>query len=243
MSTPASVKQQAQFLAWGMPLIYVATAGIVVAAFVPTFRANAGYIRANLFGHVGKLTLFSVLNIVISIFLYWSSAIHYSLISFLLSFMVACTVNLPTFPRDFARPLTYIYILWILIQTGVAPVEAAGQGILNVLSLTQCYAFYKSEPTVVDKLCKDSWVTFTVFCAIITIGLNFLTTLLLASIGFDPVNQAEVAASSDAAGNANSQANIGGGYQQPTVGGANNSDYQSYQNYQSADPVAKEQVA
>lgn len=247
MTDAASVKQQAQFLAWGQPLLYVTAAAIVVAAFVPTFRSNAGYIKANMFGHIGKLTSFSALNIIISIFLFWSPSINFALITFLLSFLVACTVTLPTFPRDFARPLCYIYIAWILIQTNIVPngqlaIALKGNpGILDSLSLDNCNSHYKQEPTVIDKICKDGWITFTIFCAILTVGLNFLTTLQLASIAFDPANQiAPTSSSSDAAGGVHSHSNLA--YQQPTVGNPNG-EYQSYQNYQSADPVAKEQVA
>lgn len=226
---PDTVKQQSEFIAWGMPIIYLVTASVILGAFIPHFRANAGYLKQHIAGYVGKLAIFAVINIICSIFLFWSPAIHYGLINFLLNFMILCTISLPTFPTQFAKNFAFILFIWMSIFTGIAPVvNPMQEGVLSATSVQRCQSTYQNED-VRAKICKDGWVTFIIFCSIITIGLTFLANLILISVAFDPVLQSGDGAVSTV--NDNGVASDVGGYQQPPpIPAGGDGEYQSYQN-------------
>ena len=233
MADVEGVKQRAEFTAWGMPVIYVVTAAVIFAAFVPHFKANSAYLKQHIAGYVGKLAIFAAVNILCSIFLFWSPAINFALVNFLLNFLMLCTISLPAFPTTYAKNFAIVFFAWMLIYCGVAPATFGGAaGVIGSVSVANCQSYYR-DADVVLAICKDGWVTFTLFCSIITIGLTFLANLILISVAFDPALQS---AATDAAasgpnpydGNQQQQQQ----YQNPAVPAPGHSDggYQSYQN-------------
>lgn len=235
---PDATKQRTEFTAWGMPVIYLLTASAVFAAFLPHFRANAGYLKLHIAGYVGKLSVFAAVNIICSIFLFWSPAINYALVNFLLNFMILCTISMPAFPKLLAKNFALSFFIWMLVYCGVAPSGAGGAatGVINSISATGCVTYYSNVASVTDKICKDGWVTFTLFCAIITIGLSFLANLILISVAFDPSLQGEDESTKvDGGDNYSATAANANPYQNPTVGASGLASEGAYQSYQNSD--------
>lgn len=165
----------------GMPILFIVTLG--VAAFLTrthllsAFQASRGDIN------LASAFFSSVISAAMSIFLYFSPAYNYGLVSTVLAYFIACVCN-GAGVQAYAKPIAGVTAGWFCILVGIP--ELLSAGIINKVSKTTCQNFYN---TYKDTMCKDGWVVFVEILACVQIGFTLLSLLTLVNLALNTPEQ------------------------------------------------------
>jgi hypothetical protein len=173
----ATDEQTSQMKGIGMPILFMVT--LVLAAILSRAQLLDAVTAARGDVNLGINMIVSLVTIVISIFLYFTHAYGYGLVSTILAY-----ANIVGMGRSsqFAAYSGLVQFVWFCLLVGIP--DAVSGGIINAIS-TSCSAFYPSYDNV---MCKPGWLVFAQILACVQIGIT-MTSLLGA------INQAAAAPS------------------------------------------------
>ncbi|KEG09181.1 hypothetical protein DQ04_05661030 [Trypanosoma grayi] len=118
----------------------------------------------------------ALINMLISVFLYFSTAYNYGLVTTVLAYCMAFLTENGSYGLN-AKWLLAVYLVWFLFLLGFP--SAWGPGIIIATNNNSCVAFYS---TFASTMCNDGWLTFIKFVACIVVSLTLLSVLLIIAV-------------------------------------------------------------
>jgi hypothetical protein len=165
------------FRAWGLPLLMLAIlAGSVVLNHKQLLRAATTHTEHP---QIVWLLRLSAANAVLSIFLMFTAAWGFGLVSALICYIVALYVAKGAVVSQGKNLLT-LQLVWFGLLIGVPDFLTGGTDIfVRVSGRLDCLAFYaEAAPT----MCAPAWLTIVEIISCVLVGLTFLSLLMIVSL-------------------------------------------------------------
>ncbi|RNF19361.1 uncharacterized protein Tco025E_04172 [Trypanosoma conorhini] len=157
----------------GMPLLFLSVMAVTIFMTRPLLQVA---VTLALTDTTSCLCLVAALaNMALSVFLFFTTAFNYGLVSTVLAYCVVFLNGRESF-RHYLVHLLAIYLLWFLVLVGV-PAEL-NHGIIRATNSGDCVAFYG---TYASTMCVDGWLAFVKVVACFVLGFTLLSLLLLVT--------------------------------------------------------------
>ncbi|RNF19251.1 hypothetical protein TcG_04206 [Trypanosoma cruzi] len=157
----------------GMPVLFIS---VIAMAFFMTRRFLIKAVTSAFADTTSCLCFFSaVVNMLLSVFLFFSTGFNYGLVSTVLAYCMVFIKGRDNF-NQYLVHLLAIYLVWFLVLVGI-PAEI-NHGIIRATNKVDCTAFYN---TYASTMCLDGWLTFVKIVACCVLGFTLLSLLLLTS--------------------------------------------------------------
>ncbi|KEG09183.1 hypothetical protein DQ04_05661050 [Trypanosoma grayi] len=157
----------------GMPILFIIT---LFATLFATRHLVAKAVRYAYSDTVTMLCFSAALtNMALSIFLYFTTAFNYGLVTTVLAYCVAFMNSNENFKQHMPHLLA-VHLVWFLVLVGIP--SSLNHGIINATNTGDCVAFYA---TFASTMCVEGWLTFIKIVACIITCFTLFSVLLLAS--------------------------------------------------------------
>lgn len=167
----------------GMPIMFIAVFIVVVGVahkhLMNAFQAS----RSDPMG-VGFTFFASLISALMSIFLYFSPAYGYGLVSTVLAVYGALACGGAGL-RTVARPMMLANAAWFCVLVGIPNFWSSG--IIGATSPTTCDSFYASYS---GTMCLGGWVVFVQIISCVQIGLTMLSLFSLMNLALEASSSA-----------------------------------------------------
>lgn len=164
----ADDEKSSQMKGIGMPILFMFTLGL--AAFFSRAQLLEAVSAARGDINLGVNLIVSLVTIVSSIFIYFTPAFGYGLVSSVLAY-----ANIVGLSRSgsIAMYSGIVQFVWFCLLVGIP--DKVSDGIITAIT-TDCTTFYSGYT---DVMCKSGWLVFAQILACVQIGIT-LTSLLAA---------------------------------------------------------------
>ena len=172
---PKEMSASDNFKAYGLPIFLLVILGVT------TFLNHKKLTQAsktNIEVSAAWLLRFSILNVILSIFLFFTAAWALALLSAIICYVIALSVGTGNL-RPQSEMLLKIQGLYFCILVGEPDFLNKSTGsIFSRISGTVCFAFYADAS---DHMCASGWLTFAEIIAGVVVGLNFVSLMIITS--------------------------------------------------------------
>ncbi|RNF19359.1 uncharacterized protein Tco025E_04170 [Trypanosoma conorhini] len=155
----------------GMPLLFLAM--LLCILLTTRKRLTAAFIASDA-DRAMRICFYAALaNMALSVFLFFTTAFNYGLVSTVLAYCVAFLTSAGSL-ESHAKWFLSVYMMWFFFVLGFP--TGWGAGIIRATNSGDCVAFYG---TYASTMCVDGWLTFVKVVACLLISLTMLSLLLL----------------------------------------------------------------